>query len=209
MLSLGQRKSLELAVDIYAQQLQVNEAVLQYLLDRGINAETARTFHLGFVNQPLDGVGHDEYVGKLVIPYLTPSGPIDLRFRTLDGNGPKYLSRPGSTNHLYNVLSLKKESDVLAVCEGELDTIVTDALVGIAAVGVPGAQNWKPHFARLMQDYERVLILADGDDAGREFGRRLARELDNAVVVAMPEGMDVNDVFLQDGAESIRKKAGV
>ena len=206
MLSFSQRKQLELAVETYSKSIG---PALPYLAARGITEEMARAYRLGYVEQPLDGHGHDEYQGKLVISYNTPAGPIDLRFRTLDGNGPKYLSRAGSQNHLYNVLALKKDSDVLAVCEGELDTIIADAAIGIAAVGVPGAKNWKPHFARLMQDYERVLILADGDEAGRDFGLRLARELDNAVVVSMPDGMDVNDVYLSEGADVIRKRAGV
>lgn len=200
---------MELAVATYHQQLQGARHAQEYLVGRGITAEIAATFRLGTVVAPLDGFGHDDYVGKLVIPYLTPSGPVDVRFRTLDGNGPKYLSRPGARGHLFNVLALKKDSDVLAVCEGEMDTIITDAAVGIPAVGAPGAQNWKAHYSRLLVDYERVIVLTDGDDKGREFGRNLSRELDNVSLVFMPEGMDVNDVYLAEGPDGIRKRAGV
>jgi DNA primase len=204
-LSHGQRKSLEQAVTQYNGTVQ---PALAYLAQRGIDHETANTYRLGVVVQPM--VGHEDYVGKLVIPYLTPAGPVDVRFRTLDGNGPKYLSRPGAIGHLWNVPALKTESDVIAVCEGELDALITDAFVpGIPAVGVPGAAAWKPHFSRLLVDYERVLILTDGDEPGREFGRRLVRELDNAVAVPMPDGMDVNDTFLAEGPDGIKRRAGV
>jgi DNA primase len=33
--------------------------------------------------------------------------------------------------------------------------------------------------------------------------------IDVAVVVSMPEGMDVNEVFMQEGADGIRKRSGL
>jgi DNA primase len=33
--------------------------------------------------------------------------------------------------------------------------------------------------------------------------------IDVAVVVSMPDGMDVNEVFLNEGADGIRKRIGV
>ncbi len=47
-------------------------------------------FRLGFVANP--ETGHEIYQGKLAIPYITPSGVIDIRFRSLNNDsGPKYL----------------------------------------------------------------------------------------------------------------------
>jgi DNA primase len=39
--------------------------------------------------------------------------------------------------------------------------------------------------------------------------KHLSRELDNVFPVFMPEGQDVNDVYLSEGAEGLRKRAGV
>jgi DNA primase len=203
-LSKSQRELLAKATTSYEQNLH---EVLPYLETRGITEQTARMFRLGFVKEP--ETGHEPYIGKLSIPYLTPAGPIDLRFRSLNADGgPKYMSRPGATTHIFNINALESEDDVLAICEGELDTVVATQ-AGFSAVGLPGANNWKPFYARVLADWEKVILLCDGDNAGREMAKNLSRELDNVIPVFMPEGQDVNDVYLAEGADGLRKRAGV
>jgi DNA primase len=203
--SKSQRELLERATENYAQNLR---EILPYLESRGINETTARIFRLGFVNNP--EIGHEPYLGKLSIPYLTPSGTIDIRFRALspDAAGPKYMSRPGATTHIFNINALSMDADVLAICEGELDTVVASQ-AGFNAVGLPGANNWKPFYSRVLADWTKIVLLCDGDNAGREMAKNLSRELDNVFPVFMPEGQDVNDVYLAEGAEGLRKRAGV
>ena len=89
-------------------------------------------------------IGDDEMRGRLAIPYLTPTGPVDIRFRSIHpDDSHKYLSRAGSQQHIYNVLAFQQDSDIMCVCEGEIDTIVVNTMVGIPAVGMPGANGWK------------------------------------------------------------------
>jgi DNA primase len=203
-LSKSQRELLEKATENYAQNLQ---EIVPYLQSRGITEQTAIMFRLGFVREP--EMGHEPYVGKLAIPYLTPTGVIDIRFRSLNNDsGPKYLSRPGATTHIYNINALSNDSDVLAICEGELDTVVATQ-AGFSAVGLPGANNWKSFYTRVLADWSKVVLLCDGDNAGREMAKHLSRELDNVFPVFMPEGQDVNDVYLLEGANGLRKRAGV
>jgi len=203
-LSKSQKELLEKATENYAQNLQ---EIVPYLQSRGITEQTATMFRLGFVREP--EMGHEPYVGKLAIPYLTPTGVIDIRFRSLNSDGgPKYLSRPGATTHIYNINALSNDSDVLAICEGELDTVVATQ-AGFSAVGLPGANNWKSFYTRVLADWSKVVLLCDGDNAGREMAKHLSRELDNVFPVFMPEGQDVNDVYLLEGADGLRKRAGV
>jgi DNA primase len=203
-LSKSQKELLEKATESYAQNLQ---EIVPYLQSRGITEQTAIMFRLGFVREP--EMGHEPYVGKLAIPYLTPTGVIDIRFRSLNNDsGPKYLSRPGATTHIYNINALSNDSDVLAICEGELDTVVATQ-AGFSAVGLPGANNWKSFYTRVLADWSKVVLLCDGDNAGREMAKHLSRELDNVFPVFMPEGQDVNDVYLLEGADGLRKRAGV
>jgi len=202
-LSKSQRELLAKATENYEQNLA---EVLPYLESRGITEETARMFHLGFVANP--ETGHELYVGKLAIPYITPSGVIDIRFRSLANDaGPKYLSRPGASTHIFNVTALEQEANVLVICEGEIDTIIATQ-VGFAAVGLPGANNWKPFYSRVLADWEKIMLFCDGDNAGREMAKNITRELDNVFPVFMPENCDVNDVYLQEGAEGLRKRVG-
>jgi DNA primase len=203
-LSKSQKELLEKATESYAQNLQ---EIVPYLQSRGITEQTAVMFRLGFVREP--EMGHEPYVGKLAIPYLTPTGVIDIRFRSLNSDGgPKYMSRPGATTHIYNINALSNDSDVLAICEGELDTVVATQ-AGFSAVGLPGANNWKSFYNRVLADWSKVVLLCDGDNAGREMAKHLSRELDNVFPVFMPEGQDVNDVYLAEGADGLRKRAGI
>ena len=146
-------------------------------------------------------------MGRLAIPYLTESGCVDLRFRMMSGDsGPKYLGRPNATTRMFNVNALLIDSPVVAVCEGELDTIVMHALVGIPAVGVPGANNWKAHYRLLLEDVEQVVVMCDGDQAGRDFGKKVTGELDNAVAIHLPDGLDVNEAYMQHGSDWLEER---
>ena len=79
-LSNSQRQFLLQATQEYAQHIH---KAIDYLTTRGLSVEEAKRFHLGVVENPLPG--HEGYKGKLVIPYLTPSGVVDLRFRSING----------------------------------------------------------------------------------------------------------------------------
>lgn len=176
----------------------------QWLAGRGLSMDMAATFRLGVVVD--DSPESRPYRKRLAIPYLTPAGVVDIRFRAMgEGRGPKYLSRPGTKGHLYNVEALFKDSDAIAICEGEFDTMVMDVYSGIPAVGVPGVSMWKRHYNRLFIDYERVLVIGDGDDAGREFASHLAGEVPNAIPVAMAPGMDINSLFAQNGDSALSR----
>ena len=194
----SQLDALEAATAGYAADLPM---VADYLAGRGITQDMAVTFRLGFVAHPAPG--HEPYAGRLAIPYLTPAGVVDIRFRAVGESDAKYLSRPGATPTLFNVGAFFRQSMTIAVAEGELDTIVMDTVSGIPAVGCPGVQLWKPFYNRLFADY-RVLVMCDGDDAGRDFGKRLAREIDGATPIHLPNGQDVNSLFHAGGADAIR-----
>ena len=180
-----------------------------YLAGRGVTRETASIFRLGHVSAENVQTGHEQYIGRLAIPFITPTGIIDIRFRLIDSDeGAKYLTRPGASSHLYNVLAFQEDTDVIAICEGEFDTMIA-AQCGVTAVGVSGANNWKDFYHRAFHDYKRVVVLADGDAPGRELGSTICKQIDTAVVVSMPDGMDVNEFYLAEGADALRRKVGV
>ena len=196
-----QRESLEKATAHYQANIGMAE---EYLASRGIPLATANMFRLGVVTEPL--TGHENYIGRLAIPYITKTGVIDIRFRLMhQSEAPKYLGLPGANTHLYNVTAAATHSKHIAVCEGEIDTI-TLSHMGIPAVGVPGVSNWKKHYARILQDFEVTYVFADGDQPGQEFAKKLASTLRNVVVVNMPEGEDVNSVYSKFGAQAILDK---
>ena len=178
-----------------------------YLASRGIPMEAARLAQLGVVAEP--EIGHEQYAGRLSIPYITKTGVVDLRFRSLNpAVEPKYMGLTGAETKMYNVLDIDRAGDFIGVCEGELDTITMSSCIGIPCIGVPGANSWKKHYTRLLADFERVFIFADGDQPGTEFARSLARELP-VTIVQLPEGEDVNSMYVSNGAHYFRDKIEV
>jgi DNA primase len=109
---------------------------------------------------------------------------------------------------MYNVLDIERAGDWIGVCEGELDTLTMSRLVGIPCVGVPGANSWKKHYTRLLADFERIFVFADGDAPGREFASSLARELP-VTTISLGDGEDVNSAYTKYGAEFIKEKMGM
>jgi len=199
-----QKELLGRATSRYAGSISLAE---DYLASRGITREVARLARLGVVEEP--ETGHEAFVGRLSIPYITKTGIVDLRFRSLNpAVEPKYMGMTGQETKMYNVTDIEKAGDWIGVCEGELDTITLSGCIGIPCVGVPGANSWKKHYTRLLADFERVFVFADGDQPGKEFANSLARELP-VTVVSMPEGEDVNSIFVKQGGDYIKNRMGL
>lgn len=179
--------------------------VLSYLESRGISPDDAASYRLGLVNDP-DPM-HEPFRGRLSIPFITPTGVVYIRFRCLEdhdcrelGHG-KYEGQAGTTTHLYNVQALHDADTIIGITEGELDGLVS-TVAGLPAVGVPGANNWKPFYYRLFDDFERVIILGDGDQAGRDFTNKLAQHIPGGEAKLMPKGTDVNSFVQENGQKA-------
>lgn len=212
MASLAQEKLLLEAASHYSQE--INEETLSYLEGRGISEVVAARFQLGTITNPI--AGHENYPNWLSIPYVTALGLVaGFKFRRLDDGKPKYGSPLGQKSHLYNVADVLLDSHRIVICEGELDTVILSGVCGIPAVGVPGVAAWKPHFSKLFGGYDVIYIIGDNDvkedgtNPGAEFARRVASEVLNSTIISLPPTMDVNDYYLANGIDGIKKLLGV
>lgn len=179
------------------------DSVARYLESRGISEETARSYRLGFVENPLPG--DSDYQNRLAIPYITADGSVvDIRYRAIGEVKPKYLSRVGAVPRMYSVSAFLKAADTIWVTEGEVDAITLNQCQ-IPSVGIPGAMQWQRHWALLFADFDNVKVICDGDQAGKDFGKRIAQEIEGAVILHLPEGKDVNDIYVQEGVDALRE----
>ena len=200
-LSNSHRQFLIRAASLYSNHIELAE---EYLATRGLSVEEAERFHLGVVVDPLPG--HEQFVGRLAIPYVTPSGVVDIRFRSISGQEPKYMGMSGAKTTMFNTQACFVAQKYICVTEGEFDSIMMSVKTVHPTVGIPGANNWKSHYTRILDDFDMVIILTDGDNAGAEFGKKIQRELPNANVVPMPEGEDVNSVIVKLGQDWINER---
>lgn len=191
--------------------------VASYLEARGLGPTVRAGALLGVVVNP--DPAHVQFEGRLAIPFITPTGIVHMRFRCLaeiadpsheckeHKDHGKYEGPAGESTHLYNVSALHESQDVVGICEGELDALVATAS-GIPTVGVPGINNWKHFYYRLFDDYEKVIVIGDGDKAGRQFASTLANNIAGAIQRPMPTGYDVSSYVVERGPDAFREWVG-
>lgn len=184
----------------------------EYLKSRGFDHDTVTRFRLGYVGEPERG--HEEYAGRICLPYLTVAGPVDLKFRVIEDREPKYLCLHGSTPRLFNAQTLLTAADTVFITEGELDAVAIESLAGLPAVGYPGASAWdgNRHFVRCFDGFEHVIVIADGDETGRRAARSVSKSLPGSRIVSMPEDKalkDANGFLVNRGVDEFRELVGV
>ena len=203
-LSREQKRLLETTASQYAEHL---DDAAGWLADRGIEMENGAFEGLGVVRNP--PALHEQYEGRLSIPYLTDHGVVSMRFRCLkdhsckDAGHGKYLGMKGEKLTLYGVRSFDDATDWIGITEGELDSLILRQ-IGIPAVAIPGASSWENHWKNVFEDLSRVYVFADADAAGEGLYERLRDRLDSPVLkVRLPSGEDVNSTYLKYGAQAI------
>lgn len=211
MPSSSQRELFNTATATYAAALPSNAAALEYLKKRGLSPDSAQSFQLGVVDAPL--TGHEQYAGRLAIPYLTRSGAVGMSFRCIVHDDCKvagcikYLWPSGVDRRLFNTMALDVPSPVIAISEGEIDAVVATQ-EALPTVGAPGAESWQPWYGRCFKGYDVVYILTDDDDAGRRFADKVSRDVPQARQVIMTSG-DVNSFVLENEPGALRRRIGV
>ncbi len=213
-----QKRFFEQAASQYQRDLAADTAAQAYLRSRGIGPEAAGTYRLGVLRNPL--VGHEQFRGRLSIPYITPHGVVTFTFRCLENHVckdtvtgytregkarhcSKYRAPAGMDRTLYNVLAFRQDSDTIYVCEGEIDAL-TLSICGFPAVATPGVQQWKDHFTRCFTEYTKIFVVADGDEAGYQLGSFLAKEI-GARAVRPPAGEDCNSIYAKGGSSAVQQ----
>lgn len=211
-LSPSARSSLERATAEFETNLHLAE---DFLSARGFSEQVALGYRLGVVGSSPDQE-YERFAGMLSIPYLAPSGVLGLKFRALDPERkPKYDQPSGQQPRLYNVAALHTDGDVVAICEGEIDAMVMSDLVGIPAVGVPGASNWQEWWSRCFADYQTVLVISDNDikedgsNPGLKHAEKVVKKVPGARLIKPPPGTDVNEWYLKAGREAVRDACGL
>jgi hypothetical protein len=209
-LSEGQRKSFTTTAERYHETVA---GAASYLGPRALWDPAITSFYLlGHVTEP--AAGDEDFAGRLVIPYLTPAGVVNLKFRCIEPHDckqvehhAKYLGYNGAGDRVYNVRALRDAGARIYVSEGELDAL-SSTVAGCPCIGISGANKWQPHYGKLLEDFDDVVIFADGDKPGRDFGKRIRSELNNARIVYFPEGEDANSVLATGTVAEFRDLVG-
>ena len=149
-----------------------------YLAGRGVDPETAEYFGVGFYS------GKGSMAGRVVIPIENERGElVAYAGRSIDGTEPKYKVPAGfkKSQVLYNLKRAAEETDgSVVLVEGFFDCIkVTQAVQ--PCVALMGCSLSDGQAAQIVAHFRRLIIMLDGDEAGRrgaeDIVARLARKL--------------------------------
>lgn len=175
----------------------------------------------GLVSARTRGEGfYDMFRGRVMIPIRSPEGrTIAFGGRLLEGDdGPKYLNSKES--RLYNKSEVlyatdlardeirKKKSAVL--CEGYFDAIGLHQAGVKHAVALCSTALTPGHMSLLSRlEAKELVLLLDGDEAGRKAVERLAGAIlaagQSSRVAVLPEGEDPDTFAKKVGAEAVQQ----
>lgn len=160
-----------------------------YLADRGISKETAETFGVGLFS------GKGSMQGRVVIPIHNEAGKlVAYAGRAIDNTEPRYKLPAGfhKSAELYNLhRAIATGQRGLIVVEGFFDAMKVHQAGYPFVVALMGCSMSQEQERLLVNHADMVLLMLDGDEAGRkgtdEIMLRLGRKV-WAKAVSLPEG---------------------
>ena len=196
-----------------------------WLLDRARATE--------FSAQVLEAVGlcarsektggyYDRFRDRVLFPIRDlQSRPIAFGGRILPGEGEgkaaKYINSPETRlfSKSDNLYGLDVARDIVAkqrevvVVEGYTDTVIAHQFGVTNAVAVLGTALGPRHIQILRRFADRIVLVLDGDEAGRRRTNEilelfLAAQVD-VRILTLPQGLDPADFLLESGAEAFQE----
>lgn len=190
------------------------EDLASFLEPRGIGRADAISARLGRASE---WPGFERFAGMMAIPYTRPGNAVvAIKFRCIKPHDCKaegcqrYDAPAGQAARLYGADHLLRAGDVAAVVEGELKArVVTDTL-GVPAVGT-SAGVWLDHWPRTLADFDRVLVIADNDEAGLKHAKgKVLKTIPNAELIVPPaEFPKIDDWIVATDVATVRKALGI
>jgi DNA primase len=193
------------------QELEQSGEGADYLQSRGISAETAIAWQLGFAG------------GRLTIPLNDASGQtVGFCGRAMGNQEPKYRNSTGDLLFQRNGLvfgldqaaeTIRKQGTALLV-EGPLDVIQLHQAGFTNAVACLGTSVSDLQLQLLRrQGMKHLLIALDGDSAGQAATERLIEQLQpqlvagglSASVVQLPDGQDADGLIRNQGTTAVEE----
>jgi DNA primase len=160
-----------------------------YLARRGIDAATAAEFGIGFY------AGPGLLRGRIVIPIRNARGQIvAYAGRALDGGLPKYKLPVGFRKgwELFNLpRAVATGSQTVILVEGYFDCMRVHQAGFPCVVALMGSSLSEAQQSILQRHFEQVLLMLDGDPAGRAASEAIAVRLSgrcNLPVIRVPDG---------------------
>lgn len=176
--------------------LMSSERAAGYLKNRGITKQSAEKFKLGYSDKQ----------DMITIPVYSPDD-ICIGFvgRSVEGKDFKNSVKLQRSRTLFN-LNRSKRHDGVFVVESSFDAILLDQ-VGVNAVATLGATVSIKQIELIQKYFNKVFVIGDNDDAGKEMARKIVERLPSiAININLPDRYkDISDIEKEKLTEYISK----
>jgi DNA primase len=154
---------------LYA-DLAGNKNARDYLESRGINQDSMKYF----------GLGYSLAMKMVVTPVHSPDSlPIGIVGRSIEGKSFKNSTNLPKSKTLFNIHRAKKIGDQVIVCESNFDAIRIHQAGFPNVVATLGGFLSNEQQSLLNRHFNKIIIMTDADDAGRELGKSISTKLRN------------------------------
>jgi DNA primase len=177
--------------------LQLIDHTHAYLKERGIMAETAQKFGVGIFP------GKGSMQGRCVIPIHNRNGElVAYAGRSIDGSEPRYKFPAGfhKSQELFNLQRVQGEYAVVLV-EGFFDCMKV-IHSGFPCVALMGSTMSKAQHDLLAEHFGQVILMLDGDEAGRkateEIHERLQHLVYQVIAVDLPDSVQPDQLSVSE-----------
>lgn len=195
------------------QSLEKSGAAVSWLNSRGVSIDTARRFHLGFVQSAKAVSQSHPWVGDgwILFPTIEGETITCLKYRSVKGKKtpegiPGFLRKHGMATGMFNLCAVQPFDDVF-VTEGEID-VLSLAQAGYTATSLPSAGfSPTPEMRDKLVQANTIYLAGDMDTPGQQAMTKLWSELrDRTYLIEWPEGCkDANETFLKNCGGNIEK----
>ena len=157
----GTPKDYTKAYEVWKNNFSKNENAKNYLINRGIDLQTAERFNVGFNTFKF---GDIEFNSVII-----PSSKNCFTARNIDTNCDsknRHYRPTGCQSEIFNVVALKNDIPYCVITEGEFDCLSFET-IGVNAIALGGAYNISK-LKNAEKDKSKTLILAlDNDERGK------------------------------------------
>jgi phage/plasmid primase-like uncharacterized protein len=172
-----------------------------YLAERGLNADTACAWRLGF--NPRDRKIAGQWVeAGIIIPWLYEGAVWNLKVRRRQPkNGQRYTSVAGGRPLIYGAHTLDQH-DIAVQTEGELDAVLVHQyardVVSVFTLGSALA-NLPAQAIPYLLPLRRILLAYDADQTGERGAAKMAAISRRMVRITPPVGKDIGEFWKAGG----------
>jgi DNA primase len=142
----------------------------EYLESRGISESSMKHFNLGY----------SAAMKMVVTPVHSPDAiPIGIVGRSIEGKNFKNSTNLPKSKTLFNIHRAKKIGEQVIVCESNFDAIRIHQAGFPNVVATLGGFLSNEQQSLLNRYFNKIIIMTDADEAGRELGKSISGKLRN------------------------------